>query len=75
MKYDGSVLFWMFAVIGLCRYGILNVAVGSIAEATGRNVRKQMSQVNVLVAQAEANVMKSIVKGDFHSNSKLERIF
>jgi hypothetical protein len=63
MKYDGSVLFWMFAVIGLCRYGILNVAVGSIAEATGRNVRKQMSQVNVLVAQAEANVMKSIVKG------------
>merc|ERR1719487_1722624 len=63
MKYDGTVLIWLFLFIGLARYGVLNVAIGTIAEATGRNVKKQMNTVNEIVAEAEFNVVAALEKG------------
>merc|ERR1719240_2523995 len=63
IKYDGSVLVWLFLFIAVSRYGVLNVAIGTIAEATGRNVRKQMNTVNDLVAEAEFNVVAAIERG------------
>merc|ERR1719181_1958078 len=53
IKHDGSVIVWLMVFILISRYGVLNVAIGTIAEATGRNVRKQMNTVNDLVAEAD----------------------